>query len=77
LDSYPQDLLPRPKEGADLTISAALSATSKVRETIRGLENVVTRAVGVDERETLVNGLQEIREAYEEGWMSDDDSGDD
>ena len=34
--------------------------------------------VGLDERETLSNGLGEISEAYEEGWNSgsDEDSDD-
>ena len=37
------------------------------------LETVAGRIIGIDERETLVNGLGEIRESYETGWMSDSD----
>ena len=44
---------------------------------IKALQAIAGRAVGVDEREALVNGLGEIRETYEQGWMSDLDSGED
>jgi hypothetical protein len=40
---------------------------------VKGLETVAGRIIGVDERENLVNGLGEIRESYEAGWMSDSD----
>ena len=42
------------------------------------MQRVVSRMVGLDEREALSNGLGEISEAYEEGWNSgsDDDSDD-
>jgi hypothetical protein len=33
------------------------------------------RAMAVDEREALCDGLASIAEEYEEGWQSDDDSG--
>jgi hypothetical protein len=38
---------------------------------------VIGRALAVDEREALLNGLGEISEAYQEGWESDSDSVDD
>lgn len=38
---------------------------------------VASRAISVDEREALTNGLGEIRESYETGWMSDSDFDDD
>lgn len=41
------------------------------------LRGVVNRAVGLDEREALANGLGEICEAYEEGWESGSDDDDD
>ncbi len=41
------------------------------------LQSVVNRAVGLDEREALYNGLGEICEAYEEGWESGSDKDDD
>lgn len=33
--------------------------------------------VGVDEREALVNGLDEIVDAYRHEWQGDSDDGDD
>jgi hypothetical protein len=41
------------------------------------MQRLVNRAVPVDEREYLSNGLGEIGEAYEEGWQSDSDDSDD
>lgn len=41
------------------------------------MEAMAGRVIGVDERENLVNGLGEIRESYETGWMSDSDFDDD
>jgi len=37
------------------------------------MEAVASRIISIDERETIVNGLGEIREFYETGWMSDSD----
>lgn len=44
---------------------------------IKNLQQIVGRAVGVDEREALSNSLGEIAEAYEEGWDSGSDEDDD
>jgi len=44
---------------------------------MKALQTLVGRVVAVEEREALTNGLGEIRESYEEGWMSDSDSWDD
>ena len=41
---------------------------------MKWLQRLVNRAVPIEERENLSNGLGEIGEAYEEGWQ--DDSGD-
>lgn len=38
---------------------------------------MVSRAIGVEEREALSNSLGEIAEAYEEGWDSGSDEDDD
>jgi hypothetical protein len=44
---------------------------------IKSLQNIVSRSIGLDEREALSNSLGEIAEAYEEGWNSDSDEDDD
>lgn len=41
------------------------------------MKEVVSRVVGVDEREALLNDLGEFAEAYEEGWNSGSDDDDD
>ena len=38
---------------------------------------MMSRAIGVEEREALSNSLGEIAEAYEEGWDSGSDEDDD
>ncbi|KAL4880202.1 tubulin domain-containing protein [Aspergillus karnatakaensis] len=73
LDSFPHDMLTLPTPGDKISIVAALTASTRTADRIRGLESVAGRAFAVDERENLVNGLGEIRESYETGWMSDSD----
>ncbi|KAJ9264347.1 hypothetical protein DTO212C5_7182 [Paecilomyces variotii] len=77
LDSFPRNLFADSRPEAGIKVHAALAATSAVADRIKALQAIAGRAVGVDEREALVNGLGEIRETYEQGWMSDLDSGED
>ncbi|OGM43673.1 protein dml1 [Aspergillus bombycis] len=72
LDSYPSHMFSGAKQNK-INVLAALTASSRTAERIKLLETVAGRIIGVDERETLVNGLGEIRESYETGWMSDSD----
>jgi hypothetical protein len=46
-------------------------------ERIKGIKNVVQWRVGVDEREALMNDLDEIVDGYQHGWNSDSDGDDD
>ena len=57
-----------------MAVTAALSTTSRVSRRIKDLQKVTSRAVNLDEREALSNGLGEIGEAYEEGWQSGSDN---
>ncbi|KAE8160695.1 tubulin domain-containing protein [Aspergillus tamarii] len=72
LDSYPGRIFSGTKQNK-VNVLAALTASSRTAERIKVLETVAGRIIGIDERETLVNGLGEIRESYETGWMSDSD----
>ena len=56
-----------------MAVRASLSTTSHVSRRIKDLQKVVSKAVSLDEREALSNGLGEISEAYEEGWQSGSD----
>ena len=56
-----------------MAVHAALTTSSSVAKRVKGLQRVVARTVGLDEREALGNGLGEIAEAYEEGWSSGSD----
>jgi hypothetical protein len=60
-----------------LSVKSSLSTDTTVALRIKSLQNVVSRAIGIDEREALSNSLGEIAEAYEEGWDSGSDEGDD
>jgi hypothetical protein len=73
LDSFPNDLLTVPTPGQKINVVAALTSSTRTAQKVKGLEAVAGRIIGVDERENLVNGLGEIRESYEAGWMSDSD----
>ncbi|EAW07322.1 misato family protein [Aspergillus clavatus NRRL 1] len=77
LDSFPHNLFPVKESNAKINILASLTASSRTAGKLRAMEVVARRVVGVDERENLVNGLGEIRESYETGWMSDSDFDDD
>ncbi|KAB8274284.1 tubulin domain-containing protein [Aspergillus minisclerotigenes] len=72
LDSYPSHMFSGAKQNK-INVLAALTASSRTAERIKVLETVAGRIIGVNERETLVNGLGEIRESYETGWSSDSD----
>jgi hypothetical protein len=76
LDSFPCNLFSGSSPEAGIKVHASLAATSAVADRIKGLQAIAGRAVGMDEREALINDLGEIRETYEAGWMSDLDSGD-
>ncbi|KAL4975646.1 tubulin domain-containing protein [Aspergillus desertorum] len=77
LDSFPSDLVSLPTPENKMNIIAALTTSTRTAERVKSLEFVAGRVIAVDERENLVNGLGEIRESYETGWISDLDSGDD
>ncbi|KAA6412059.1 MAG: hypothetical protein FRX48_04209 [Lasallia pustulata] len=77
LDSFPKIFSEWSDHTALVAVHSSLSTTSKVAERVKSLQRVVGRMVGLDERETLSNGLGEIGEAYEDGWGSGSDSGDD
>ncbi len=71
LDSFP-DIFTQPHRST-MAVRASLSTTSGVSRRIKDLQKVVSKAVNLDEREALSNGLGEISEAYEEGWQSGSD----
>lgn len=77
LDSFPANLIQGAKAGGSVNILATLTASSRTAERIKKFEAVAGRIIGVDERENIVNGLGEIRETYETGWLSDSDFDDD
>lgn len=77
LDSFPQNMFPELRSKEKISILAALTVSSRTAERLKVYETLAGRVAGVDERETLVNGLGEIRETYETGWMSDSDFDDD
>ena len=77
IDTFPE-IFRTISEGGSVAVHSSLSTSSTVAKRVKDLQKVVTRTVGLDEREALSNGLGEIAEAYEEGWSSgsDDDSDD-
>ncbi|KAL4787512.1 tubulin domain-containing protein [Aspergillus varians] len=77
LDSFPNDMITLPTLENKINIVTALTTSTQTAERMKSLESAAGRLIGVDERENLVNGLGEIRESYETGWMSDSDFDDD
>jgi len=76
LDSFPQ-IFTQIRPGKGLHVNTSLSTDTTVALRIKSLQNIVSRAIGVDEREDLTNSLGEIAEAYEQGWDSGTDEDDD
>ncbi|KAJ5578683.1 uncharacterized protein N7459_007647 [Penicillium hispanicum] len=77
LDSFPQGLYPSTPSNAGLGIFAALTASTRTAGRIKAIETTTARLLSVDEREAMLNGLAEIREAYETGWSSGSEDDDD
>lgn len=77
LDSFPDIFSGTQQSSASLAITTSLSTDTTVALRIKNLQQIVNRAIGVDEREALSNSLGEIAEAYEEGWDSGTDDDDD
>ena len=59
-----------------LGVLTGLTTSSRTAEKIKLMETVARRIISIDERETIINGLGEIRETYETGWMSGSDADD-
>lgn len=58
-------------------VVTTLTTSSKTISRLKDVKNVVSRVIGVDEREALLNDLGEFAEAYEGGWNSGSDDDDD
>lgn len=76
LDSFPH-IFVQTSSTPSLAISTSLSTDTAVALRVKDLQYVVSRAVGITERESLSNSLGEIAEAYEEGWDSGSDEDED
>ena len=70
-------MLPGSQQNESVNVVATLTSSSRTADAVKALQNTAGRLVSVDERETLVNGLGEIRESYEIGWRSESDYDDD
>ncbi|KAF4466747.1 hypothetical protein FALBO_6388 [Fusarium albosuccineum] len=76
LDAYPQ-IYPQIADQPDIGAQTTLSTNSSMVRRIRHLRSEATRLVGVNDREDLSNGLAELADAYQEGWLSGSDEDDD
>jgi hypothetical protein len=76
LDSFPH-IFAQASMTTSLAISTSLSTDTTVALRVKKLQSIVSRTVGITEREALGNSLGEIAEAYEEGWDSGSDEDED
>ena len=76
LPSFPRILRfdPNPQS---LAVDTTLSTSTAVADRVRDLERITRALIGIEERETLCDGLASIAEEYEEGWDGSDGSDDD
>jgi hypothetical protein len=77
LDSFPNIFSQVGTFPGSVPVSTSLSTDTQVALRIINLQQVVSRAISIDEREALSNSLGEIAEAYEEGWNSGSDEDED
>ncbi|KAL1598691.1 mtDNA inheritance, partitioning of the mitochondrial organelle [Paraconiothyrium brasiliense] len=66
-------------EGRKIAVRSGLTTSTAVADQVRAMEQIVRRMhmVGIDERETICNGLQTMAEEYDDGWDSGSDSDED
>ena len=57
------------------SVTTNLRMSSSIGDWIQGLERIACRAVGVDEREELKDGLRGMAEGYAWGFESDSEDG--
>lgn len=85
LDAYPADLFISPdtaaiSSGQESSLSAGFTTSFKTKQNVFQLRDLVTRysrAVPVEEKEDLYNGLTEIGDKYAFGWEEEDSGEDD
>lgn len=77
VDSFPKIL---PVLGFDETTNRASCAVETVLSTntnaiyhVTNIRDCASRFIGVDEREMVVNDLDEIIDAFQDGWSGDSD----
>ncbi|KAI7366752.1 tubulin nucleotide-binding domain-like protein [Hortaea werneckii] len=72
LPSYPS-IFRFQKREEKLAVKTSLQCSTLVADRMRELERNARRMVGVEERETLCDGLATMAEEYEDGWSDDED----
>lgn len=60
-----------------VSITAGVSTDSSVSDRLKSLRTMVTRSIGLEDREALSNDLAEMADEYHEGWSSGSDDGED
>jgi len=74
LDSFPTVFAERKNS---MSVVSLLRTSSAATETLRRIRDTVLRYAPLDDREDLYNELSGFSLAYEEGWDSGSDSGED
>ncbi|KAF8443409.1 tubulin domain-containing protein [Terfezia claveryi] len=74
LDSFPNIFVGRKDS---LSVVSSLRTSSAATETLRRIRDTVLRYAPLDDRENLYNELSGFSSAYEEGWDSGSDTGED
>lgn len=79
LDSFPEVFRNDKGEAlkGNIAMTTSLSTDAELSGKLRGLRSIVTRYIGLEDRETLGNELAEMADEYHEGWSSGSDFGDD
>lgn len=76
MDSFPQ-IFDKSGTLSSVSVRTSLTVDSTIVSRLKALKHIADRALAVNEREALSNSLGELAEAYEEGWDSGSDEGED
>ncbi|KAM4055389.1 tubulin domain-containing protein [Hirsutella rhossiliensis] len=75
--SFPPVFPDASADEAAIPVRAVLSTDSSMSARVKMLQSQTSRSVTLEDREALSSGLMDIADAYQDGWSSGSDEGDD
>ncbi|KAI9730252.1 MAG: Protein misato 1 [Cirrosporium novae-zelandiae] len=77
VDSFPKIFPNIPQHSSSIAVRGALATSTDVANYIKNVKSRINPFIALEERENLSNRLEEMIEAYEEGYISESEEDDD